>query len=68
MDNASSTTEGANHFSQPGAGRAEAVLGTTLTYKAEASQTGGNLVCAEIAVLPGQGIPPHRHDAEDEAF
>ena len=57
-----------NHFSLPGAGRTEAVLGTFATYKAEASETGGQLVCAEITVPPRVGIPPHRHSHEDEAF
>ncbi|MFC0407316.1 cupin domain-containing protein [Roseomonas elaeocarpi] len=57
-----------NHVSLPGAGRVEAVLGTVATYKAEASETGGHLVCAEITVPPGQGIPPHRHTQEDESF
>ncbi|MDT7952796.1 MAG: cupin domain-containing protein [Acetobacteraceae bacterium] len=57
-----------NHVSLPGAGRTEAVLGTHATYKAEASDTAGQLVCAEITVPPGQGIPPHRHSQEDEAF
>jgi len=68
MDSGGSAAGGVNHFSLPGGGRAEAVLGTSMIYKAEASQTGGRLVCAEITVPPGQGIPPHRHDAEDEAF
>lgn len=58
----------ANHFSAPGSGRSEAILGTSLRYKAEAPQTGGQLVCAEITVPPGQGIPPHRHSEEDESF
>ena len=57
-----------NLFSPPGAGRVEPVLGVTQTYKADASQTGGQLVCTEIVVPPGQGIPPHRHSDEDEAF
>ncbi|MBL6457651.1 cupin domain-containing protein [Belnapia sp. T6] len=57
-----------NHFSLPGAGRTEGVLGTSLTYKAEAAETGGALACAEIAVPPGVGIPLHRHRDEDEAF
>ncbi|MBL6459272.1 cupin domain-containing protein [Belnapia sp. T6] len=40
----------------------------SLTYKAEAAETGGRLVCVEISVPPGVGIPPHRHRNEDEAF
>jgi quercetin dioxygenase-like cupin family protein len=68
MSGAVSVAEARNHFSLPEAGRAEAVLGTGVTYKVEASETGGQLVCAEITVPPGQGIPPHRHSDEDEAF
>lgn len=68
MSGSTSTTKACNHFSLPGAGRTEAVLGTSLTYKAEAFETGGQLVCAEIIVPPGQGIPLHRHSEEDEAF
>jgi quercetin dioxygenase-like cupin family protein len=57
-----------NHFSPAGAGRAEAVLGTALRYKAEPAETGGRMACVEITVPPGAGVPPHRHEAEDEAF
>jgi quercetin dioxygenase-like cupin family protein len=57
-----------NHVSAPGMGRREEVLGTGLTYKAEAAETGGRMICVEIAVPPGVGIPPHRHRDEDEAF
>lgn len=62
------STDVANLFSMSGAGRFEAVLGVSQLYKAEAAQTGGQLVCTEIDVSPGQGIPPHRHSDEDEAF
>jgi quercetin dioxygenase-like cupin family protein len=68
MNEATTVPDARNHFSWPGTGRSEAVLGTGVTYKAEASETGGQLVCAEITVPPGQGIPPHRHGDEDEAF
>jgi quercetin dioxygenase-like cupin family protein len=57
-----------NHFSPAGTGRAEAVLGTALRYKAEPAETGGRMACVEITVPPGAGVPPHRHEAEDEAF
>ncbi len=57
-----------NHFSPAGSGRAEAVLGTALRYKAEPSETGGRMACVEVAVPPGAGVPPHRHESEDEAF
>lgn len=68
MNEAIDATGTCNHLSLPGAGRAEAVLGTSMIYKAEASETGGQLVCAEITVPPGQGVPPHWHSDEDEAF
>ena len=57
-----------NHFSPAGSGRAEAVLGTAVRYKAEPSETGGRMACVEVTVPPGTGVPPHRHEAEDEAF
>lgn len=59
---------GRNHIALPGEGRTEQVLGTHLLYKADPTQTAGHLVCVEITVPPGQGIPPHRHTDEDEAF
>ncbi len=68
MNDMTSTINAANLFSPPGAGRAEALLGVSQIYKAEASQTGGQLLCVEITVPPGQGVPPHRHSDEDEAF
>lgn len=68
MNETIGTAQAGNHLSPPGMGRIEAVLGTTLAYKAEAAETGGRLVCAEITVPPGVGIPPHRHRDEDEAF
>jgi quercetin dioxygenase-like cupin family protein len=57
-----------NHVSPAGAGRIETVLGTSLAYKAEASETGGQFICVEITVPPGIGVPPHRHSNEDETF
>ncbi|WP_426954856.1 cupin domain-containing protein [Muricoccus radiodurans] len=57
-----------NHLSHPREGRTETVLGVGVLYKADAAATGGGLVCAELTVPPGAGIPPHRHSAEDESF
>jgi quercetin dioxygenase-like cupin family protein len=58
----------ANFFTLPGAGRTQQVLGVSQIYKAQSDQTGGRLVCVEISVPPGSGVPPHRHTEEDEAF
>lgn len=58
----------ANSVSMPGEGRAEPILGVSQIYKVEAQQTGGGLICIEITVPPGHGIPPHRHRDEDESF
>src|SRR5260221_10168708 len=68
MNGATSKTALANCYSLPGAGRGEAIMGVTQIYKLEAGQTGGSLVCVEITVPPGQGIPPHTHRDEDESF
>jgi quercetin dioxygenase-like cupin family protein len=57
-----------NHYSLPGAGRYERILGVSQIYKLEARQSGGKLVCIEVTVPPGQGIPRHRHRDEDESF
>lgn len=57
-----------NVLSSPGAGRAEQILGVHQIYKVESRHTGGQVVCVEIVVPPGQGIPPHRHSSEDECF
>src|SRR5258707_5674385 len=55
-------------FSLPGAGRAERVLGVSQIYKAQAHRTAGGLVCIEVTVPAGDGIPLHRHTEEDESF
>lgn len=41
MDESVAAADARNHVSLPGAGRAEAVLGTGLTYKAKASEMCG---------------------------
>lgn len=58
----------ANRYSLPGAGRGEAIMGVTQIYKLESHQSGGRLLCVEITVPPGEGIPPHTHRDEDESF
>ena len=57
-----------NYVSLPGEGAIVDLLGTRQVFKAEAQQTDGNMLCADITVVPGSGIPPHRHTHEDEAF
>ena len=65
---ARSNTLPRNVVSKPGEGRVESFLGVSHIYKAEAEQTGGNLVCIELTTPAGHGIPPHRHSEEDESF
>jgi quercetin dioxygenase-like cupin family protein len=58
----------AQHLQPDGSGTRRTDPCVNQIYKAEAGQTGGSLVCVEITVPPGQGIPPHRHGEEDESF
>jgi quercetin dioxygenase-like cupin family protein len=58
----------ANFYTLPGAGPSQQVLAVRQTYKARATQTAGSMVCVEVDVPPGAGVPPHRHSAEDESF
>lgn len=46
--------------------RAEDVLGTTLRYLDEGSDTRAAIF--ENLTPPGFGVPPHRHEHEDESF
>jgi quercetin dioxygenase-like cupin family protein len=57
-----------NVVSLPGAGRPDAVLGVTHTYRLEEQQSGGELACIEVVVPPDHGVPPHTHHLEDETF
>ncbi len=57
-----------NVVSLPGTGRPENVIGVTHTYRLEEQQSGGDLVCIEVVVQPGHGVPPHTHHLEDETF
>jgi quercetin dioxygenase-like cupin family protein len=52
----------------PGVGRSENILGVTHIYKATAEETGGKLICLEVSVPAGHGIPMHTHSREDESF
>jgi quercetin dioxygenase-like cupin family protein len=68
MDEASAIANRRNVITLPGAGRSEAVLGVKHTYLLEEQQSGGSLMCIEVTVPPGQGVPPHTHVLEDETF
>lgn len=57
-----------NAASPAGVGRLEHILGVKHIYKATAEETGGNLICLEITVPAGHGIPMHTHSREDESF
>jgi quercetin dioxygenase-like cupin family protein len=50
----------------PGEGDQIAFLGSVLTVKAGGELTGRNLSVVECLAPPGFGLPPHRHDLEDE--
>ncbi|HET8632477.1 MAG TPA: quercetin 2,3-dioxygenase [Thermomicrobiales bacterium] len=43
-------------------------LGTLMTFKATAAETGGAFGLIEQVLPPGFAPPPHVHHAEDEAF
>jgi quercetin dioxygenase-like cupin family protein len=57
-----------NILSLPGTGRVERVMAVTHAYRLEEQQTGGALVCVDLIVPPGHGIPSHKHHREDEIF
>src|SRR5688572_2077861 len=44
------------------------IVGDTMTLKATAGSTGGNLMLLENLTAPGGGPPPHVHTREDEFF
>ncbi len=55
------------HYTTPGfpVGSTRHLLGTLITLRAAAGDTGGAFTLVEIAVAPGQGTPAHQHeDAE----
>jgi quercetin dioxygenase-like cupin family protein len=68
MNAMSNTVTPTNAVSLPGEGRGQAVMGVTCIYKLEEQQAGGSLVCLEITVPPGEGIPSHMHRDEDESI
>ena len=51
-----------------GAGERLWIVGDTMTLKATADSTDGNLVLLENLTAPGGGPPPHLHTDEDEFF
>ena len=44
------------------------IVGDTMTLKATAGSTGGNLMLLDNLTAPGGGPPPHVHTREDEFF
>ncbi len=63
------TTDPAPPFAvAPDAGEATWFLGTLMTVKATAAQTGGAFGLIEQVLPPSFAPPPHTHRAEDEAF
>lgn len=48
------------------AGASLRVLGTAITYRLTAHETGGGYFLFESAVPVGEGVPPHRHPLESE--
>ncbi|MBL8662888.1 MAG: cupin domain-containing protein [Candidatus Odyssella sp.] len=51
-----------------GAGPVVDVLGAPAVYKATSADTGGRFSVFEQSIPVGYGVPPHRHEAEDEAM
>lgn len=52
----------------PGEGERIWIVGDTMTVKASAESTAGNLTLVENLTAPGGGPPPHTHTREDEFF
>lgn len=50
------------------AGQTRHLLGTLLTFRGTAAQTGQRFSLVECAAAPGAGAPPHSHRVDDEAF
>jgi mannose-6-phosphate isomerase-like protein (cupin superfamily) len=57
-----------NRFTLLPDGRRESLLGVSHIYKASSAETGGTMICVEIEVPTGHGIPLHKHTREDESF
>jgi len=68
VDKSSPTENRRNVITFPNAGRREAVVGVEHTYLLEQQQSGGSLICLDVTVPPGHGVPPHTHHLEDETF
>ena len=67
-DTSSNLTQLNSLFRTPGTGPTLDVLGVMHSYKAMASETGGQFSVWESIVPPGRGAPAHTHTREDEAF
>src|SRR5687767_3268239 len=62
------TSAGAGYAVPAGDGERIWIVGDTMTLKATAGSTGGNLMLLENLTAPGGGPPPHVHTREDEFF
>jgi len=49
-------------------GSSFSLLGDVYTLKITGAQTGGAYALMDVVVQPGNGVPPHVHTREDEAF
>jgi quercetin dioxygenase-like cupin family protein len=54
--------------SQPGEGKAIAVVGDVYRFLATGAETDGTYAMFEAVVWPGGGPPPHIHSREEESF
>lgn len=55
-------------FSPAGTGTIADAFGTRHIIRITADQTGGSLGVFDVEVPPGEGPPPHVHEAEEEFF
>ena len=63
----SATPVAARHVA-PSDGQTVRVLGSRVTYKAVAAQTGGTSSLFEAVIEPGAAVPPHYGQYEDESL
>lgn len=57
-----------NLLMKPSEGSASWVLGDLYTFKAKGEDTGKAYALIEIVMQPNNGVPPHVHTHENEAF
>ena len=68
MESTLTTPRTTGYATPAGEGERIWIVGDTMTLKATAASTGGNLVLLENVTAPGGGPPPHLHTYEDEFF